>query len=94
MNVRYLDEFEASLSSEESLISMVDKFRAKGFTQLDIYLLFEDYLEYLRGNNRDDDPETDNLYDVLARIYGWCGPQAKLFEECLSNKQIEAKRIK
>jgi hypothetical protein len=87
-----LPEFEAALENENDLLEIVRILRVQGLDQLDIYLKFEDYQLYLIEQGRDHDPETDNLYSVLERIYGWCREDLKLFGRTMNNDELKKRR--
>ena len=91
MNNKVFRQFEESISSIETLVELVEKYKSENLSQLQIYCLFTEYQEILEIENRQ--KELDNIYDVLDKIYGWCFPQEKLFEKSLTNKQIEEYRF-
>ena len=88
-----LPEFEAALENENDLLEIVRVLRTQGLDQLDIYIKFADYLNYLRECGRDEGPEIENLYSVIERIWGWCRPDRKLFERSLNNDEIKKRRL-
>ncbi len=87
MDEELFNQFEQSVKSTESLIELVSKLKLQGLNQLEIYCLFDDYYKFLQQENREDD--YDNIDEVLSCIYGWCSPGERLFENHLTNEEIE-----
>lgn len=86
-NSKMWEQFETSLSSA-SLVKLVEEMKDKGLSQLEIYNQFGDFRAMLREAGREKDE--DSVLDILDRIAGWCGPEAKLFNQAITNEEIEA----
>lgn len=91
-----LDESLKSSNPNQELLKLVEELKTMGWSQLDIYDVFETYMFSLDNANRRD--ESDIVYEVVERIYGWCSPHSRLFPKELSNEEIakyrEAKGVK
>jgi hypothetical protein len=91
-----LDESLKSANPNQELLKLVEEFRNQGWSQLDIYDVFESYIFSLDDLGRE--AESEIITEVIERIYGWCSPHLKLFPKTLSNEEIaryrEAKGVK
>ena len=91
-----LDESLKSTNPNQELLKLVEELKTKDWSQLDIYDVFESYMFSL--DKADRKVESDIVYEVVEKIYGWCSPHLRLFPKELSNEEIamyrEAKGVK
>jgi hypothetical protein len=73
------------------LKGLVDDLRAKGLSQVAIYVLFEDFTILLRREGREADAETveDGAMDFIC---GWCSKSKMWFDRELTSQEVKAYR--
>lgn len=90
MNSKFLKRFAFALS-ENKLVAFVHELKSESYSQLEIYELFSQFHKYLVTQGLQE-RDSDQVFDVMDRICGWCSDEARLFSEYLTNDAIEAYR--
>lgn len=88
MDTNIKNRLDAALNSSESeveLINLVHQLKAEGWSQLEVYDVFETYMFSFPPEQ---EAESDVVCEVVERIYGWCGESWRLFPKTLDNDEI------
>lgn len=70
-------EWLSQCEDQQQMIDLVLKLKEQGMSQDELHSEFLSYALWLREHN--EEVREDCVLEVLDRIWGWCGPDMKLF---------------
>ena len=70
---------------ESQLLALAFQWKSQGMTQLAAFEVFHSYYTSLLGVEAEE--ITDAYEFVLDRIWGWCAPDAKIFDGTMTNEE-------